>query len=147
MRSTVKISAFLIIIFSALLYSQEKDFTALARWGNGVSNCVVVNNNTAYTGNGAYVSLIDISAPESPIEISSVLLPATVQGIFVSGNYAYVADGFGGAFIVDVSDQNNPTVTGSFETENYFCNRWFNVSCKRRRRFANCRYFKSGVSV
>ena len=77
---------------------------------------------TASGGEEAPASAAPAAAPEAPTEISRVLLPSTVQGLFVNGSYAYVADGFSGAVIVDISDQNNPSIVGSFETENYCFN-------------------------
>ncbi|NOX17721.1 MAG: T9SS type A sorting domain-containing protein [Chlorobi bacterium] len=107
---------------SSFLFSQNKDFSLLGRWGNGYSNGVVVNGDIAYTGNGAYVSLIDVSSPESPVEISHVLLPGTVKGLFFTDGKIYAADGFKGAFIIDVSDQNNPSIIGSFKAGTYCYN-------------------------
>jgi hypothetical protein len=122
MNSIIKTLIILTFLFSSILLSQGKSFSQKGRWANGISNCVIVHGDVAYTGNGAYVSLIDVSAPEAPTEISRVLLPSTVQGLFVNESYAYVADGFSGAVIVDISDQNNPSIVGSFETENYCFN-------------------------
>jgi hypothetical protein len=42
--------------------------------------------------------------------------PGDAKGIFVSGNYAYVADGNSGLQIVDVSEPSNPKFKGSCDT-------------------------------
>ncbi len=41
------------------------------------------------------------------------------QGIFVRGNYAYVADGFAGLVILDISDITNPVLVGVYNTPGY----------------------------
>ncbi len=115
-----KIVFLFLVLLASEVSAQNNQFSLLGRWAYGWSNCVTVKNDIAYTGNGAYLSLVDISDPTEPAEISHALMPATVQGIFIDGNYAYVADGLSGLIIVDINDINNPTVVGEFET-NGFC--------------------------
>ncbi|MDP6796866.1 MAG: hypothetical protein QGG33_03490, partial [Candidatus Krumholzibacteria bacterium] len=46
----------------------------------------------------------------------SVDTPGTARSVAVSGNYAYVADGYSGLQIVDVSDPAAPLIIGSVDT-------------------------------
>jgi len=39
-----------------------------------------------------------------------------VRGVAVSGDYAYVADGYNGLVIVDVTDKSAPAFAGSYDT-------------------------------
>ena len=48
--------------------------------------------------------------------IGSYDTPGQAYGVFVSGNYAYVANGAEGLLIVNVSDPGNPSLAGSYNT-------------------------------
>jgi hypothetical protein len=42
----------------------------------------------------AGLRVIDVSNPSNPREVGYFDTPGYAQGVYVSGNYAYVADGF-----------------------------------------------------
>jgi len=42
--------------------------------------------------------------------------PGDAHGVTISGNYAYVADGFSGFHIIDISDPKNPLYVGGYDT-------------------------------
>ena len=42
--------------------------------------------------------------------------PGSAEGVFVAGNYAYVADGLYGVRIIDVSDPSSPTEVGHYDS-------------------------------
>jgi len=85
-------------------------------------------------GNYAYVAcsgfeterillgIIDITDPANPTIISSLYttgdIPSDAHGIFVSGNYAYLA-GDSGLRIIDVTNPSNPTIVGFLDTPGY----------------------------
>ena len=48
--------------------------------------------------------------------ISSIDTPGSAEGITVMGDKAYVADGFSGLQVVDISDPENPQIIGSVDT-------------------------------
>jgi hypothetical protein len=45
--------------------------------------------------------------------------PSNARHVYAVDDYAYIADGRGGLIIVDVSDIENPVVTGQFDTPEY----------------------------
>jgi hypothetical protein len=49
----------------------------------------------------------------------SLILQATHMDVYVSGNYAYVADGYAGLRVIDVSNPSNPREVGYFDTPGY----------------------------
>jgi len=51
--------------------------------------------------------------------IGSVDTPGEANGVALSGNTAFVADGVGGLQIIDVSDPENPNIIGSADTPGY----------------------------
>ena len=69
------------------------------------------NNKLAYIAFGTTVNVYDISAlPNQPSFVSSINLGAgsNANGVYVSGGYAYIASGFVGLKIVNVTDPANP---------------------------------------
>jgi hypothetical protein len=49
----------------------------------------------------------------------SYAIPGYSYGVAVSGNYAYVANGFDGVQVMDISDPTNPTPVGSCDTPDH----------------------------
>jgi len=59
--------------------------------------------------------LLDVSEPTKPRPIANLPLPHQAEGVFVSGNYAYIAEGHDGLRILDVSDPGHPKEVGHLE--------------------------------
>jgi hypothetical protein len=52
--------------------------------------------------------------------VGSVNLPTGANDIFLSGDYAFIANGFSGLQVVDISDPENPILIGSlYEPANF----------------------------
>jgi hypothetical protein len=60
--------------------------------------------------------VIDVSNPSNPREVGYFDTPVVARGVYVSGNYAYVADGYLGLRVIDVSNPSNPREVGYFDT-------------------------------
>ena len=54
-----------------------------------------------------------------PDIVGSADAQSSAEGVQVSGNYAYVADGSAGLQVIDITDPTNPTVVGSADTSSY----------------------------
>nr|QNO41814.1 hypothetical protein EABBNKNM_00029 [Methanosarcinales archaeon ANME-2c ERB4]QNO42770.1 hypothetical protein MNGOFONH_00001 [Methanosarcinales archaeon ANME-2c ERB4] len=92
------------------------DVTFEGRFG-GATYAVAVSGNYAHIGQGQDIVVLDVSSPDSPVELGRVMTPHIVRDVAVSGDYAYVADGYyGGLRIVDVSSKSEPTLVGSYDT-------------------------------
>ncbi len=68
---------------------------------------VFVRGNYAYVADGDF-SIVDISDPSHPREISRIETTGRTEDVCVIGNYAYLAGGF--VKIVDISDPYNPVL-------------------------------------
>ncbi|HOU13283.1 MAG TPA: hypothetical protein PKZ84_09195 [Anaerolineae bacterium] len=81
----------------------------------GASYAVAVQGDYAYVGVGPRLAVLDVS---DPLLISLAgqtdVLPTIVGDVAVAGNYAYVAAGTGGMFVVDVTDPVQPTIVGYY---------------------------------
>ena len=51
--------------------------------------------------------------------VGSYDTPGGVDGVFISGSYAYVADDYSGLQIINVANPANPTLAGSYDTPDY----------------------------
>jgi len=71
-----------------------------------------------YKGAIAYVAaeddlwVIDISDPANPHKIGHCSTPYSALGVFASGSYAYLADGYADLRVIDVSDPTEPEEVG-----------------------------------
>jgi hypothetical protein len=76
----------------------------------------IVSNMCAPMSGGSYcfgvVRLVDVATPEAPKLLSVYRPPGSARSVFVTGEYAYVADGSAGLRIVDVSDPTRPREIG-----------------------------------
>ncbi|MFX0057137.1 MAG: LVIVD repeat-containing protein, partial [Candidatus Heimdallarchaeota archaeon] len=73
-----------------------------------------INTDIYGWGSGA------IALPErEPIPISLCATYDFADEIFISGDYAYVADGLDGLTVVDISDPQNPFIAGNCDTPDY----------------------------
>jgi hypothetical protein len=81
---------------------------------------VAVSGHHAYVADGlGGLQVIDVSFPDDPIRVGfretpvdpqTPGSPSNAKGVAVSGNYAYVANGAGGLYIIDISIPENPIV-------------------------------------
>lgn len=86
----------------------------------GSTQAVFMVADTVYAGIGLRLSVIDISAPTSPVQIGSTApFGDFVQDVFVDGNYAYVAAGDAGLGIVDIHNPHDPLITAVLDTRGY----------------------------
>jgi hypothetical protein len=81
----------------------------------GYMNGVAVQDNYAYVGIGPSLVVLDKSTPSHPVVVGQTRpLPEMVQGVAVSGTYAYIVNGSNGLRIVDVTDPASPQETGAY---------------------------------
>ena len=65
--------------------------------------------------------IVDVSAPETPLEAAHLETSGNAYGVMVGGNEAYVAAGDGGLRVIDVAEPTAPVEVGfSDPTESYF---------------------------
>ncbi len=71
----------------------------------------------AYLANGATFRVVDVSRPTSPVLVSSIAVTGS-RGVYVSGNFAYVADQGSGVRIINITDPKNPVLASTIATTN-----------------------------
>jgi hypothetical protein len=54
---------------------------------------VFVKDNYAYCASVSGLLIFNVSNPSNPQLVGKLLMPNSARGVYVSGNYAYVADG------------------------------------------------------
>ncbi len=92
---------------------------------DGGANGFEIIGNMAYMTGTSYdpasgifsnVQLIDISVPDSPVTVGSFQTTGSAEDISVSGNIAYVADGFSGLQIINISNPAVPELISTIDT-------------------------------
>ena len=82
-------------------------------WGGPVNDVEIVGN-LAYAAIGRRLVILDVADPANPFEIGSMKIMAGVEGVAVTGNYAYLSAHKPYSFTVaDVSDPTNPTLVSA----------------------------------
>lgn len=61
---------------------------------------IAIAANRLYGAGGAGLEAVDISSPLHPTRIALQRLPGNASGLFVSGDKIFVADGWGGLFVI-----------------------------------------------
>jgi hypothetical protein len=88
--------------------SQDSSLTLVGRWPYGSCKAVFVKDEYAYIGNGAVMTILDISDPASPKKVGEIETPGIVKDIYVWRHYAYIANFREGLRVIDVSDPSAP---------------------------------------
>ena len=86
----------------------------------GSTRVVEVQGNYAYAGVGYRLTILDITDLNTPREIgTTVPFEGQILDIAVSSDFAYIAAGGGGFYIVDLSDPAQPGVISRYDTPGY----------------------------
>jgi hypothetical protein len=75
-------------------------------------NCysIFVKDAIAFFGDGNIFKIMDVTDPANPILVSTFSLHENIiAGIYISDDFAYIANKFGGLRILDISDLSHPT--------------------------------------
>jgi len=85
---------------------------------NGNALDVAVRGSTAYIANGSNLFLASVANPASMIQIATLPLAGTIQGVDVDSQrkLAVVAAGTNGIYVVDVSNPVTPVARGNVST-------------------------------
>jgi hypothetical protein len=83
----------------------------------GATLAVAVQGDYAYLGVGPRLVVLDVSDPANPTMTGQgPVFPSIVEGVYVTGGYAYVAAGSSGLRVVDVSNPAAPVEVGFYDT-------------------------------
>ena len=81
--------------------------------------CIDVIDSHVYLGGAESFIIVDVSVPDSLVEIGSVDLPEYCQGVVVVEGIAYLAVGYSGLVVVDILQPNDPSIIGIYDTIGY----------------------------
>jgi hypothetical protein len=70
-------------------------------------------------GDSSGLVVVDISNPASPALAGGYNTADYANDVTVSGNYAYLADGWNGLLRLNISNPASPTLAGSYSPGNY----------------------------
>lgn len=85
----------------------------------GAIQSVAVSGTIAYIGEGAALTVLDVSQPSQPVQIGRLPLPDLVYDIQLVGTQLHLATGYSGVQILDISTPASPLVVAGFDTAGF----------------------------
>lgn len=81
---------------------------------------IVVQGSYAYVAISSGLQIVDITDPYHPASKGLCGTPSQGQsnGVAVSGNYAYIADGTSGLQVIEITNPSSPGIKGYYQTSN-----------------------------
>ena len=107
------------MIRSPATATEVENVEFVGRIGGNPHPAVAIQGNYAYIGVEPGLAILDVSDPAHPAVVGQTGVPGGIGDAYdvaVAGNYAYVADGWGGLRIINVTDPAAPTRAGSYNT-------------------------------
>ena len=95
----------------------------LVSYTQGRAWALFVEGNLAYIGDEPLIRILDVTTPTAPVSLGTgPSLPDWTEDIWVSGQYAYLAQAYFGLEILDVSDPTAPTYVGGIDLPGFSFN-------------------------
>ena len=85
----------------------------------GFADVIAVSGGFAYLGEGATLTVLDLSSPAVPVKRGSVRLSGSIRGLAVSGTHIYAACGAAGLHMIDAAQPDAPALVQSFNSSGY----------------------------
>jgi len=87
--------------------------------GGDQVRAVAVHGDYAYVGFGPELAVLDVADPDHPRRVGYTVLSELVLDIAVAGTSVYVATGYAGLHVADVSDPTQPVLRDTFYPSTY----------------------------
>ena len=95
----------------------DADNVELVGYIGGSTYSAAVKGGLVYVGEGFALTILDISNEQDPLIVGKTLpFPGIVRDVTVVGDYAYVANSWGGLRIINVADPTTPVEVGYYKT-------------------------------
>ncbi len=109
----IKVLALVLAIFSTA-NAENLEYVWSDLW-EGISD-VHASGHYAYCAYNNGMQVFDMSDPTDPKPAGRIYFPGKGNGIWVEGNYAYLADDSCGLQIIDISNPRGPVSVGSYDS-------------------------------
>jgi len=96
-------------------YSDENN--RISRHRRPDVNDIIVSNNTAYIVDNVGLKIFDIKNKNNIEMIGNCDTFYFAEGIYIEGDYAYIADYTDGVQIIDIKEKDNPVIIGMVDTD------------------------------
>ena len=104
------------LALTSALISAEESFERVHVMPFGEPGPVAAVEDLAVYGITNGILVVDVSDPASPIRLSRLWLPGSVQSLLVKDDMIYVAGGDAGVVVVDLTNPGDPTVVRVLDT-------------------------------
>jgi len=88
--------------------------------GQWLNDCVI-QDSLLYIAGDDSLRIFNLKDPRNPVFVGGCALPNEGHGVYVQGNYAYLACWNSGMYIYDVSDPSNPQQVGVWPSGGIYC--------------------------
>lgn len=105
-----------IIFFHQLTLADIYKLEIVGREAFGSARAVYITGSYAYLCAGGSLVILDLKDPADPYEVGRINTPGLALSVYVSNDYAYVADAEDGLRIIDVSNPGSPKEMGFYGT-------------------------------
>ncbi|MHC4212422.1 MAG: hypothetical protein ACYSWP_03510 [Planctomycetota bacterium] len=85
----------------------------------GHCRTVALRGQDAFIGQGAVLTILDVSNPNEPNKVGATRLPDVIEDIVAVGDKVYVAGGASGLFTVDTTDLSSPELVDVCDTDGH----------------------------
>ncbi len=125
MKSKINAVIFFMLLFMVmgtqpLLKADSSGIELVGQWNETAVDKLFIKGNTAYLGCDKLLIILDIADKSNPKKLAEMPVTGAVASVYVTGDYAYVADSSsgedGGLRIVDVSNPASPQQVGFYRT-------------------------------
>lgn len=83
------------------------------------AHAVAMSNQHAIVGQGATLTILDVSDPCNPTRVGQVRLADVIAGVVVLGNTAYAAGGSSGLLPIAINDPSSPVALAASDTPGF----------------------------
>ncbi len=117
MKTIIGLALGILLAMPIVSYCQDIEYVGSTLWCS--VHDVKVSGNYAYCAFLNGLVILDISNPTTPLFVSQFYTHGYAYGVYISGNYAYIADCNMGLKIVDVSNPLSPSLVGGYLVRGY----------------------------
>jgi len=107
----------LLVSFVANAKAQSIEYMGSTLW-TGARDVEIVGDY-AYCAFRNGLVIVNVSNPASPSFMTRLFCRGSGEGIYISGIFAYMANGYHGLQIIDITNPTNPTLLGSYDTPGF----------------------------
>ncbi len=115
MKNIIQSLTFVLLLIPNLYSQESQNVTLLGRWPDGPCQTISLINNIGIIGNGSSIEILDISSPDSIVQLSKLDCKGFVWDIFIDNNLAFIGVDYG-ILVIDFFNPVQPSIIAIYKT-------------------------------